>query len=508
MTQAYTPDDVLKHFFGSRAPAGAYIEGAARDTTGAVNPVEDPATTQVLTDVAEATSSEVADAVASARRAFEKSWRDKRASSRAAILFAIAAAIRAEAEQLAILETFDTGKPLRQSRSDIATSARFFEYYAGAADKIYGETIPGERNFWAYTLREPYGVVAHITPWNSPLSLMCRGVAPCLAAGNTVVVKPSEIAPLSTLAVGALFSKAGLPPGTYNVIAGRGPTAGTALVRHPDVAHITFTGSVATGKAILAMAAERVVGCNLELGGKSPSIVMPDADFDAAVQAGAMAVVRNSGQSCTATTRLLVHESIVERYSAAVARAVRGLSVGPGIEDKDLGPLASRVQYEKVCAAIDSGVGDGATLLVGGTRPEGLDGHFLTPAVLTGVRNDMRIAREEIFGPVQSVISFADEDEAVALANDSTYGLSAGVFTNKLATAHRLARRLQAGQVQINQYPIGGVETPTGGYKESGLGRVRGLAALEHYTQLKTVLVAEAPPQGTQRARDRSGDPA
>ncbi|MCC6917658.1 MAG: aldehyde dehydrogenase [Alphaproteobacteria bacterium] len=504
MNQTPSACEALSRFFGREAPSGAYLDGAPRATSGPGNPVEDPATTRILTEVAEASAGDVADAVASARRAFETSWRDKRGSSRATILFAIAAAIRAEAEQLAILETFDTGKPLRQSRADIATSARFFEFYAGVADKIYGETIPGERNFWAYTLREPYGVVAHITPWNSPLSLMCRGVAPCLAAGNTVVVKPSEIAPLSTLAVAALFSKAGLPAGVCNMVAGRGPTTGALLVRHPDVAHITFTGSVATGKAILTMAAERVVGCNLELGGKSPTIVMPDADFDVAVQAGAMAVVRNSGQSCTATTRLLVHESIAERYGAEVARAVSGLSVGPGIDDKDLGPLASRVQYEKVRAAIASGVADGATLMVGGVRPDDLDGHFLTPAVLTGVRNDMRIAREEIFGPVQSVISFADEDEAVALANDSTYGLSAGVFTNNIATAHRLARRLQAGQVQINQYPMGGVETPTGGYKESGLGRERGLAALEYYTQLKAVLVAEAPPARRRRPDDRS----
>ncbi|UPJ79346.1 aldehyde dehydrogenase [Bradyrhizobium sp. 183] len=494
MTSTDRAADVLTRFFGTEAPRGAYLDGAARMTSGERIPVEDPSTTRILTEVAEATDAQVADAVASARRAFDTIWRDMRGPARATILFAIAAAIRAEAEHLAVLETLDTGKPLRQSRGDILYSARFFEFYAGVADKIYGETIPGEGDYWAYTLREPYGVVAHITPWNSPISLMCRGVAPCLAAGNTVVVKPSEIAPLSTLAAAALFTRAGLPPGVCNIVAGRGPTVGAALVRHRDVAHITFTGSVPTGRAILAMAAERIVGCNLELGGKSPTIVMPDADFGAAVRAGALAVVRNSGQSCTATTRLLVHESIAERYSAELARAMAGLTLGPGIEDKDLGPLTSRAQFEKVRAALASGAADGATVLVGGTRPAGLEGYFLLPAVLTGVRNDMRIAQEEIFGPVQSVISFADEDEAVALANDSTYGLSAGVFTSNITTAHSLARRLQAGQVLINQYPMGSVETPAGGYKQSGLGRERGLVALEHYTQLKTVVVADEPP--------------
>jgi aldehyde dehydrogenase (NAD+) len=477
-------------FFGSTGPRGGYVDGAPFATSGETIPVEDPATTKILAEVPEATAADVAQAVESAQRAFA-GWSARRGPARAAILFAIAAAIRAEADDLAVLETLDTGKPLRQARGDVETAARYFEFYAGAADKIYGETIPGEGDYWSYTLREPYGVIAHITPWNSPISQMCRGVAPSLAAGNTVVVKPSEITPLSTLAVAAIFTATGLPDGVCNIVAGRGFTTGSALVRHRDVAHIGFTGSVPTGKAILGMAAERIVGCNLELGGKSPTVVMADADFGAAVSAGAMAVVRNAGQSCFATTRLLVHESIADEYGRAVAAAVGGLSVGPGIDDRDLGPLASRAQFDKVRAAIDSGVAEGAELAVGGSRPDGLDGHFLLPAVLTGVRNDMQVAREEIFGPVQTVLSFADEDEAVAQANDSIYGLAAGVFTRDISTAHRLARRLQAGQIQINRYPMGGVETPFGGYKYSGLGREKGLAALEHYSQLKTVIIAD-----------------
>jgi acyl-CoA reductase-like NAD-dependent aldehyde dehydrogenase len=388
-----------------------------------------------------------------------------------------------------VLETVDTGKPLSQSKSDVETSARYFEFYAGLADKIYGHTIPGDGDYWSYTMREPYGVVAHITPWNSPLSQMSRGVAPSLAAGNTVVVKPSEVTPLSTLVAARLFADAGLPAGAFNVVAGRGPTTGAALASNPGVAHLTFTGSVPTGKAILKMAAERVVGCNLELGGKSATIVLPDADFAEAVRAGAMAVVRNAGQSCFATTRLLVQRSIAGEYSRRVAEAVTQLTVGPGIDDRDLGPLASRAQLDKVTAAIRSAVADGADLVAGGTRVDALAGYFLRPAVLTGVRNDMAVARQEIFGPVQSILTFDEVDEAVAIANDSSYGLAAGVFTQSISAAHMIARRLQAGQVQVNAYPLGGVDTPFGGYKESGMGREKGVAAIDHYTQLKTVII-------------------
>jgi aldehyde dehydrogenase (NAD+) len=482
----------LSDLLDTSAPLGAYIDGGWISTSGDSVSVEDPATATELATFLDGTQAEVDTAVASARHAYLHGWRDTKGHDRGRILFQVAQAIRAAAPDLARLETFDTGKPLRQARSDVETAARYFEFYAGAADKIYGETIPGEGDYWTYTLREPYGVVAHITPWNSPLSQMCRGIAPCLAAGNTVVVKPSEVTPLSSLAAAALFVQAGLPPGVCNVIAGRGTTVGSALVTHADVAHIGFTGSVATGKAILRMAAERIIGCNLELGGKSPTIVLPDADLEAAVQAGAMAVVRNAGQSCFATTRLLVHRSIADDYSARVANAVGHLSVGPGIDDRDLGPLASDVQLQKVLAAIDSGVAEGAELAVGGVRPDGFTGHFLMPAVLTHVDNQMKVAREEIFGPVQTVITFDDVDEAVAIANDSVYGLAAGIFTSNVAVAHALARRLEAGQIQINRYPMGGVETPFGGYKQSGMGREKGLAALEHYTQLKTVIVSNS----------------
>jgi aldehyde dehydrogenase (NAD+) len=480
----------LHPYLDEQGPLGGYVDGGWAPSHGEPIGVEDPATRAQLATVRDATAEDVAQAVASARATYATGWRDARPVDRAQVLFQVAAKIREHAPELARLETLDTGKPIRQARSDVATAARYFEFYAGAADKVYGQTIPGEGDYWAYTLREPYGVVAHVTPWNSPISQMCRGVAPCLAVGNTVVVKPSEVTPLTSLVAARLFVEAGLPPGACNVIAGRGPTAGAALVRHPDVAHVAFTGSVPTGREILRMAAERIIGANLELGGKSPTIILPDADLAAAVQAGAMAVVRNAGQSCFATTRLLVHRSVEAEYAQRLADAVAHLTVGPGLDDPDLGPVASAQQLSKVRDAIESGRADGATVAVGGTAPDGLDGYFITPAVLTGVRNEMRVAREEIFGPVQTVIAFDDLDEAVALANDSAYGLAAGVFTRDIGTGHRLARLLEAGQVQINGYPLGGVETPFGGYKNSGMGREKGLAALEHYTQLKTVIVS------------------
>jgi aldehyde dehydrogenase (NAD+) len=469
---------------------GLFMSGSDGTAHGDAVGVEDPATGRVIAEVPEATADDVAEAVASAAAAFG-GWRDTPGPDRGRVLWSIATAIRADAESLSRLETVDSGKPLSQARNDVETSARYFEFYAGAADKIYGETLPGDGAYWAYTLREPYGVVANITPWNSPLAQMSRGVAPALAAGNTVVVKPSEVTPLSTFVAARLFVAAGLPPGACNVVAGRGPTTGAALAAHPLVDHIGFTGSVATGQRILRSAADRVVGCNLELGGKSPTIVLPDADLDGAVQAGAMAIVRNAGQSCFATTRIVVHRAVADEYVERLAAAVAKLSVGPGLDDRDLGPLASAAQFKKVTAALEAARAEGAELVVGGTPVEGLGGYFLTPAVLTGVRNDMSVAREEIFGPVQTVLTFTELDEAVAIANDSSYGLAAGIFTRDISTAHALARRLQAGQVQINKYPLGGVDTPFGGYKQSGLGREKGLAALEHYTQLKTVIVSE-----------------
>jgi aldehyde dehydrogenase (NAD+) len=455
--------------------------------------VEDPATQDVIAR-AETTSADGVDAAVTDAHRAGREWAALDPAERGRRLLRVAAALREQADLLARLEAIDSGKPLSQARADIAVSARYFEYYAGAADKIHGETIPQPAGTFTYTVREPYGVVAHITPWNAPLSQLTRGVAPCLAAGNTVVVKPSELTPLTSVLAARLMVEAGLPPGACNVVLGTGADTGESLTNHPLVRHITFTGSVAAGRRVGTVAAQRIVGVHLELGGKSPSIVCADADLSVAAKAGALAVIRNSGQSCFATTRLLVDRRVVAEFTDLMAAQVAGLSVGHGLDDPDLGPLISARQYDRVQGYLTRAAQDGARVVVGGPAPDGGAsggrGYFVAPTLLSGVTNDMAVAREEIFGPVQSVIAFDSLDEAVTLANDTEYGLSAGVFTRDGATAYRLAAALQAGQVQVNRYTGAGVEVPFGGYKNSGLGREKGTEALTHYTQLKSVIVA------------------
>jgi aldehyde dehydrogenase (NAD+) len=467
----------------------AYIDGEWVTPDGEHQlPVEDPGGSAQIATIDESNADLVDRAVQSAHDAF-RVWRRTAPAQRGRIMLAIAASLRLHARDIGELETVDTGKPLSQALGDVETAARYFEYYAGLADKHRGATIPQAEGMFAYTLREPYGVIGHITPWNSPLNQMSRGVAPSLATGNTVVVKPSELTPLSTAYVARLFIDAGLPAGAYNVVLGRGSVTGSALVSHPLVKHVSFTGSVATGRTIMQLASQNIIPCNLELGGKSPTIVMADADLPSAARAGAAAVIRNSGQSCFATTRQIVHRSIHDEYIELVAAEVGKLSVGHGLDDPDLGPLASEQQLSKVRGFIDGAREDGARVVTGGTSPEAEAGHYLMPVVLDGVTADMRVAREEVFGPVQSVLTFDSEEEAIQIANDSIYGLAAGVFTTNVSTAHRVAAELEAGQVQVNGYPLGSVDTPFGGYKQSGLGREKGVEALDYYTQLKTVIM-------------------
>lgn len=472
---------------------GRVVTGSA---TADIIEVEDPAYGLPLMNVVDSDASQVDEAVADADHAQKGVWGHTSPADRGRILFACASEIRRQATVLSTIECIDTGKAISQARKDVETAARYFEFYAGLADKIGGETIPTRADELVYTRREPFGVVAHVTPWNSPLSQMARGVAPSLAGGNTVVVKPSAVTPLSTLVAARVLVEAGLPGGVCNVVVGRGATAGAALVAHPSVGHVTFTGSVQTGRLVMASASERVIPCSLELGGKSPTIVMPDADLDAAALAGASSAIRNSGQSCVATTRMLVHSSIYDRFIELCAARMSRLTLGHGLDDPDLGPLSSSAQYERVKGLVERAVADGARLACGGpdARPSlknGLEGgHFFPPTLLVNVHNSMEIAQQEVFGPVQCVIPFSTEAEALAIANDTVYGLAAGIFTRDLSAAHRLAAQLQAGQVQINRFPAGGAETPFGGYKQSGIGREKGVEALRHYTQLKTVILA------------------
>ncbi|MFC7886316.1 aldehyde dehydrogenase family protein [Streptomyces sp. NPDC057376] len=488
-----TTETIAQSIAGPILPArlSAVVGGDWSRAGGAVHDVLDPASEAVVSQFVEAPVELVNEAVADAHDAWRAGWRDLEPARRGRILYGVAAALREHADVLARLESLDCGKPLSQARTDVEVSARYFEYYAGAVDKFGGETIPQPAGTFAYTVRAPYGVIGHVTPWNAPISQMMRGVAPSLAAGNTVVVKPSELTPITSLLAAKIMVEAGLPAGVCNVVPGTGPLTGEALVRHELVQHVTFTGSVRTGRHVGRIAADRLVGCNLELGGKSPSIILADADLDRAARAGALAVIRNSGQSCFATTRLVVDRRVEEQLLDKMAEHFAGLTVGPGLEDPDVGPLISEDQRRKVLGYLDTARTEGARVVVGGGPSEGRSrGHFVEPTLLAGVTNDMTVAREEIFGPVQSVIAFDDVDEAIAIANDTLYGLSAGVFTSDVGAAHRVAARLDAGQVQVNRYTGAGVEVPFGGYKNSGLGREKGLEALHHYTQVKSVIVA------------------
>jgi acyl-CoA reductase-like NAD-dependent aldehyde dehydrogenase len=395
-------------------------------------------------------------------------------------------------EELAVLETLNNGKPLREARDDVVKSAEAFEFYAGLADKLFGSTIPISPQYLSYTLREPMGVTAHISPWNYPLRLSVRSVAPALAAGNTVVLKPAEETPLTAIRLARVLSEAGLPDGVFNVVPGTGPEAGASLVDHPLVRHISFTGSVETGVHVMQRAARRVVPLTLELGGKSPNIVLADADIDLALTGAIQAIFTNAGQVCCAGSRLLLEDTIYQQFVEQLIERARRLRLGPGLDDPDMGPLISEAHRQRVLSYVALGEKEGCTVLLGGQAPQHpacRSGYFVEPTLLAGVPNSARVAQEEIFGPVLTIFRFRTEEEAIQLANDSPYGLVAGVWTSNLSRAHTLAARLQAGQVYINDFFSGSVASPFGGYKQSGFGRERGVEALHHYTQVKSVCV-------------------
>ena len=462
---------------GKRTPARS---GRTFDTI-------DPATEEPITSVAHGGDDDVHAAVQAARTASD-TCRRMAPTDRGRLLSRVARALQERAEEFARLETRDTGKPLTLARGEIDGCVAYFDYYAGAADKIEGATIPLGPDYLDYTVRESAGVTAHITPWNAPLSMLCRSLAPALAAGNTAVVKPAEHTPLTALALATLFAETGWPPGSYNVITGFGSEAGAALAAHPDIDSLTFTGSVPTGRAVLRAASEHITPVVCELGGKSPQIVFEDADLDVAAAEIAKGIYSNTGQYCDAGSRLLVHATVREPLVERLLAHTEKLRLGPGMDDPDLGPVISAAQRDRVLGYIAAGRAEGARVIT--PHPADMPrGYFVAPTILNDAAPWMRVAREEIFGPVLTVLPFGDDREAAEIADATDYGLAAGIFTRDLDRALRFARDLQAGYVMVNEYFTGGAESPFGGYKHSGFGRERGQAALQHYTRLKTVVV-------------------
>ncbi|ASR35825.1 aldehyde dehydrogenase [Prauserella marina] len=449
-------------------------------------PVEDPSTGETIARVARGDAADVDLAVRTARARADKT-RQTAPVERGRLLRALARALDEASGEFALLETLDTGKPLSLARSEIAGCVGYLDYYAGAADKMHGETIPIGQASLAYTVSEPVGVTAHIVPWNAPLSMLCRSVAPALAAGNTAVVKPAEQTPLTALRFAELAAAAGCPPGTLNVVTGLGEEAGHALAAHPGIGSLTFTGSVATGRSVLRAAAEHITPVVTELGGKSPQIVFADADLDDVAAQVVTGFTANTGQYCDAGSRLLADRRIHDELVARIVERASALTLGPGERDPDLGPLISAEHHRRVSGYVEKGHDEGANLATAARELPGR-GYFLAPTVFTGVTPGMRIAREEIFGPVLTVLAFDDEDHAAELADATDYGLGVGIHTRDIDRALRMANRVNAGYVMINDYFAGGVAVPFGGTKLSGTGRERGLIALDSYRTLKTVV--------------------
>ena len=472
-----------KHFIGSE-----WSSSTGGDTIDVV----DPSDGQPFTRLARGTAADIDRAVTAARRAYEGAWGAASAAERGRVLYRLSMLVTACHEELARLEARDTGKPLRQARADASALARYFEFYAGAADKLHGETLPYQSGYTVFTVREPHGVTGHIVPWNYPMQIFGRSAGAALAAGNACVVKPAEDACLTVLRVAELAAEAGLPAGALNVVTGYGHEAGAALARHPGINHISFTGSPDTGRLVAQMAADNHVPVTLELGGKSPQIVFADADLEAALPVLVSAIVQNAGQTCSAGSRVLIAREIYEPLLDRLGAAFHALRVGPSAADLDCGPLISAKQQQRVWDFLSDAQHDGIAMAAHGEvvaeAPE--TGFYQAPTLLRDVPPTHRLAREEVFGPVLAAMPFSDEDEAVALANGTPYGLVAGIWTRDGARQLRLARRVRAGQVFVNNYGAGGgVELPFGGMGHSGHGREKGFEALYGFTVLKTVAI-------------------
>jgi phenylacetaldehyde dehydrogenase len=469
-----------------------FIDGAFVDAkSGKTFPVYNPATGDVLAHVAEGDSADIDLAVAAARRAFETGpWRTMSPSERARLIYRLADEIERRLEDFALLESLDNGKPIAVARvADVPMSIDNLRYMSGWATKINGDTIsiPGE--FHAYTRREPIGVAGQIIPWNFPLLMAAWKIGPALAAGCTIVLKPAEQTPLTALLLAEVAASVGFPPGVLNVVPGYGETAGAAIAAHPDVDKVAFTGSTEVGKIIVRAAAGNLKKVTLELGGKSPNIIFADADIDAATQGAAFGIFFNMGQCCTAGSRLFVERSAFDRVTQGIAAAAKAMRVGPGLDTTtDIGPLVSDEQLDRVTGYINSGIAEGARTLSGGSR-SGDRGYFVEPTVIVDVKPDMKIMREEIFGPVVAATPFDDPSEILGAANDTVYGLAAGVWTNDVSKAHKVAAGLRAGTVWVNCYNVFDPALPFGGFKQSGWGREMSHNALECYTETKSVVV-------------------
>jgi aldehyde dehydrogenase (NAD+) len=455
-------------------------------------PVENPATEEVIAEVALGDAADVDNAVLAARACFESdAWRSLSARKRGRMLTKAGDLLEARLDEFARLETAHNGKTLFESKIELTMTVNTLRYYGGWADKITGDTLPVEGPFFCYTLREPVGVVGAIVPWNFPLNIASWKFAPALAAGCTIVLKPASETPLTALAMAELMLEAGLPPGAFNVVPGGGSTAGAALVRHPDVDKISFTGSTEVGRQIMKMAADSNKRVTLELGGKSPNIVFADADIPAAVKGAQTGIFYGKGEVCAAGSRLLIEASVHDQVIEQLAAGAKKITPGDPLEKSTrLGALVSRKQQESVLSYIKKGVDEGATLVAGGkaVKPNG-KGYYVEATVFDGVTPDMTIAREEIFGPVLAVLTFQDFDEGVKLANRSMYGLAAGIWTRDIQKAHRAARAIRAGTVWINSYNFYDSGAPFGGFKASGFGRDLGRDALDGYLETKTVWV-------------------